>query len=341
MKKSIFLILAIASCLTASAQFTIPFDDILQFNNGCQLTEIAAPSTPSSGYGHLYVMTDGHVYFKNDAGEEYDLTAGTTGTVPSSRTLSINGSSYDLTANRSWTVGDLIAANNLSDLVSASSARTNLGLGTAATQNTSAFLQPSNNLSDVTTPATARTNLGLGGVALLSSISESNLAFTDITTANVSTSAHGLTPKLPNDATKFLDGTGNYTVPASRLGASTGGNAITAGTTQYAPIEGQNNFSSTEAQRQFIMPHAGTIKNLYVATGTSQPGTGSMVITMRKGGSNQTVTCTIAAGTGAGTFSDTTHSFTFAAGDLISIGFQNNASGSSANVISWSVQVTQ
>jgi hypothetical protein len=51
---------------------------------------------------------------------------------------------------------------NLSDLANAGTARTNLGLGSAATQASSAFLQPANNLSDVTTPATARTNLGLG-----------------------------------------------------------------------------------------------------------------------------------------------------------------------------------
>jgi hypothetical protein len=52
-------------------------------------------------------------------------------------------------------------SNNLSDVGSASTARSNLGLGTAATQASGAFLQPSNNLSDVGSASTARSNLGL------------------------------------------------------------------------------------------------------------------------------------------------------------------------------------
>lgn len=60
----------------------------------------------------------------------------------------------------------LQTANNLSDIVTPATARTNLGLGTAATQNTGAFLQTANNLSDVTA-STARTNLGLGTAAVV------------------------------------------------------------------------------------------------------------------------------------------------------------------------------
>jgi hypothetical protein len=43
---------------------------------------------------------------------------------------------------------------------------------------------------------------------------------TNITTNDVSTTKHGLAPKLPNDATKYLDGTGAYSVPAGGGGGA-------------------------------------------------------------------------------------------------------------------------
>lgn len=73
-------------------------------------------------------------------------------------------------------------------------------------------------------------------------VTESNLSFSDISTANVSTSKHGLAPKLPNDATKFLNGTGGYTVPSSGTGNVTGSTAV--GSEPGTPASGDLDFYS-------------------------------------------------------------------------------------------------
>ena len=59
----------------------------------------------------------------------------------------------------------LESANNLSDLVNDATARSNLGLGTAAQSAATDFLAVANNLSDLADDATARSNLGLGTAA--------------------------------------------------------------------------------------------------------------------------------------------------------------------------------
>ena len=99
--------------------------------------------------------------------------------------FNIGGTLYDLGTAASHPASDftsggtaLLKASNLSDLASASTARTNLGLGTAATSASTAFdaagaaatvqsasLQKSSNLSDLASASTARTNLGLGSAA--------------------------------------------------------------------------------------------------------------------------------------------------------------------------------
>lgn len=58
-------------------------------------------------------------------------------------------------------------SGNLAGMTNVATARSNLGLGTAATQNTTAFLQPANNLSDVTSVGAARSNLGLSNIVTL------------------------------------------------------------------------------------------------------------------------------------------------------------------------------
>jgi len=49
------------------------------FSNHLTVAEISAPSTPASGFGAVYVKNDNKLYFKNDGGTEYDVTAGSAG----------------------------------------------------------------------------------------------------------------------------------------------------------------------------------------------------------------------------------------------------------------------
>lgn len=52
-------------------------------------------------------------------------------------------------------------------------------------------------------------------------VREENLILRDTTLGDVSITRHGFAPKLPNDATKYLDGTGAYSVPAGGGGGGT------------------------------------------------------------------------------------------------------------------------
>ena len=55
----------------------------------------------------------------------------------------------------------------------------------------------------------------LDGTGAFDVVRDSDLSLSNITTNDVSITKHGFAPTLPNDATKFLNGTGGYTAPAS------------------------------------------------------------------------------------------------------------------------------
>lgn len=127
----------------------------------------------------------------------------------------------------------LVKANNLSDLTNASTARTNLGLGTAATQASTAFAtaaqgtladgaaQKSANLSDLANASTARTNLGLGSVATLAADTDTTLAADS--NSNVATQ-HAVKTYVDNLVTGVMkfkgstDCSGNPNYPSAKKG---------------------------------------------------------------------------------------------------------------------------
>jgi hypothetical protein len=114
-----------------------------------------------------------------------------------------------------------------------------------------------------------------------------------------------------------------------------GGSVIAAGQTTFAAF-GNIAGSATENPRRLVMPVACTMSNFFTITSTAQPASGAYTMTIRKNNADTALIITIAAGSAAGNYSNTTNSATFVAGDTMTIKFTNNATSGAASVISLS-----
>ena len=93
------------------------------------------------------------------------LTVGTGGMAVSTTGITFTNSSVQTVAYPGPS-GFLQPSNNLSEVTSQATARSNLGLGTMATATATNYLAKADNLSGLASLPTARTNLGLGSVAV-------------------------------------------------------------------------------------------------------------------------------------------------------------------------------
>ena len=200
---------------------------------------------------------------------------------------------------------------------------------------------------------------------------EANAAITGATATKITYDAKGLVTSgttlaasdIPSgiDATKigtgvvsntefgYLDGVTssiqtqlNSKVATTLLYQSQNATNVPAASTYFGCLfGGALSIVSADTLRRTPIAAAGTLSKLYVQTSTAQPGTGSLVCTVRKNSVDQALTLTIAAGSAAGVFTDLVNSVSVVAGDLLGMKFVNNAPATvSANVLSNQVILT-
>jgi hypothetical protein len=188
------------------------------------------------GRGCAFIALDRDIAWLRTQG--YSVQTGTLGYLPLNPANNLSDVSSIVASRTNLGLGSaalesssalLQVTSNLSDLGSATAARTNLGLGSAALESSSAILQVTNSLSDVGSASAARTNLGLGSAAILSSSALLQVAnnLSDVSSAPAARTNLGIVQISLKDFGAACDGaTDDTTAIQNWLNASIAGNVI-------------------------------------------------------------------------------------------------------------------
>jgi hypothetical protein len=136
----------------------------------------------------------------------------------------------------------------------------------------------------------------------------------------------------------ITNGGGSITIAAASGGiggwSDTTARTVGASSTQYLyPLNPGAASNSTETNRQNRIPSTFTFSNLYITTISTQGNDGALTCTIRVNGStDSSLSVAISANAVAGTFSDTTHSVSLSAADLISLKCVNASASTSAGI---------